>query len=92
MMDLSAPHMNPIYERPIRNLIPNLVYTARGHEVESVMVDGKWIMEDRQILTGDEKETIKEVNQAADRIAGELGKLPWAKELPLVQWTREGYY
>ncbi len=92
VMDLSAPHMNPIYERPIRNLIPNLVYTARGHEVESVMVDGKWIMEDRQILTGDEKETIKEVNQAADRIAGELGKLPWAKELPLVQWTREGYY
>lgn len=92
IIDLSAPHMNPIYEYPIRNLVPNLVYSARGSEIESVIIDGRFVIEDRELLTGNEEHITEEVNEAANRIAGEMGKLAWAKELPLVQWTRDGYY
>lgn len=92
LVDLSEPHMNPLYEAPIRNLIPNLVYTARGHEAESVMIDGRFVMENRRILTAEEEEIIKRVNNGAERIAGKLRELPWAKELPLAKWTREGFY
>ena len=84
--------MNPIYEYPIRNLVPNLVYSARGSEIESVIIDGRFVIEDRELLTGNEEHITEEVNEAANRIAGEMGKLAWARELPLVQWTRDGYY
>lgn len=92
ILDLSEPHMNPIYESPIRNLIPNLVYSARGHEVETVIIDGRVVIENRTLMTGNEKQIIDDVNQAAKRISEEMEQLSWTRELPLAQWTRDGYY
>jgi len=40
---------------PQENLLSHLMYSAQGNEVEHVMIDGKWIMKDKQILTFDEK-------------------------------------
>lgn len=92
IIDLSEPHMNPIYETPIRNLVPNLVYSAQGHEVESVMIDGRFVLENRKLMTGDEKQIIETVQAAAKRISDKMNRLSWTRELPLAQWTREGYY
>ncbi len=92
VIDLSEPHMNPIYMAPIRNLVPNLVYSARGHEVESVMIDGKFVIENRKLLTGDEERIIREVDEAAEQISQKMLQLPWTKDLPLAQWTNDGYY
>lgn len=92
ILDLSGPQMNPIYERPIRNLVPNLVYSTLGNEVESVMIDGTFVIEDRRLLTGDEAEIIGAVNRAAARISEEMEALPWTAGLPLAEWTRDGYY
>ncbi|MCD7909168.1 MAG: amidohydrolase family protein, partial [Clostridium sp.] len=92
ILDLSGPQMNPIYERPIRNLVPNLVYSALGNEVESVMIDGTFVIEDRKLLTGDEAEIIGAVNRAAARISQDMEALSWTAGLPLAQWTRDGYY
>lgn len=91
-IDLSYPHLNPIYDAPIRNLIPNLVYSARGHEVDMVMVDGRIVVEDHKLLTDDESRVVREANAAAKRIAQELAQVPWSKDLPLAKWTTEGYY
>ena len=38
--------MLPVYTYPMRNMVPNLVYSARGSEVSLVAVDGKVIMRD----------------------------------------------
>ena len=84
--------MNPIYTFPIRNLIPNLVYSARGHEVELVMVNGKVVVENHVLLTEDEKTVIQKANQSAERISGELAQNEWSKDLPLARMTSEGYY
>ena len=92
MIDLSYPHLNPIYTAPIRNLVPNLVYSARGHEVELVMVNGKVVVEDHVLLTDDEKSVVAKANAAAKRISGDLAKNEWSADLPLARLTSEGYY
>lgn len=92
VIDLSYPHLNPIYTAPIRNLIPNLVYSARGHEVEMVMVDGKMVVEDHKLLTEDESAVIRRANEAAARISGTLAQHAWSTDLPLARMTSEGYY
>lgn len=92
VIDLSYPHLNPIYTAPIRNLIPNLVYSARGHEVEMVMVDGKVVVEDHKLLTEDESAVIRRANEAAARISSTLGQHGWSADLPLAKMTSEGYY
>lgn len=92
LVDLSEPHMNPIYEYPIRNLIPNLVYSARGHEVETVMIDGRFVIEDRRLLTDDEQKIVEKTQAAARLIADKMAALPWTADLPLAKWTQEGYY
>ena len=36
-----AASISPILTAPVRNLVPNLVYSARGDEVSTVIVDGR---------------------------------------------------
>ncbi|RXJ01322.1 amidohydrolase [Anaerobacillus alkaliphilus] len=65
IVDLQEPSMSPIITAPIRNIVPNLVYSAKGSEVEAVMVDGKFIMRDKEILTISEKEVVEVAQLAA---------------------------
>ncbi|GED68428.1 5-methylthioadenosine/S-adenosylhomocysteine deaminase [Brevibacillus reuszeri] len=69
ILDLEAPTLCPIYTDPIRNIVPNLVYSARGNEVETVLIDGQVIMENRKLLTVDEKEAFRQAQEAADQIS-----------------------
>jgi 5-methylthioadenosine/S-adenosylhomocysteine deaminase len=69
ILDLKTPQTTPILSKPVRNIIPNLVYSARGSEVETVIVDGRIIMEDRKILTTNEKRVLEEAQRAAEKIA-----------------------
>jgi 5-methylthioadenosine/S-adenosylhomocysteine deaminase len=68
IMDLKAPHMVPIITRPVRNVAPNIVYYSRGDEVETVIVNGKSVVEDRRCVTLDEEEVMKKAQEAADEI------------------------
>lgn len=70
VIDLKTPQTTPILSSPAGNIIPNLVYSARGSEVETVIVDGRIIMEDRRILTANEDRVIEEAQRAAQRIVG----------------------
>ena len=92
MIDLSYPHLNPIYTSPVRNLVPNLVYSARGHEVELVMVNGRVIVEDHKLLTDDEQAVVRKANESAARISAELARSKWSCDLPLAKLTSKGYY
>lgn len=92
MVDLQVPHLSPILESPVRNIIPNLVYAARGGEVETVIIDGQFVVEDHKILTVDEHEAVAQANAAAKKLEQRLQKQAWTKDLPLAKWTQEGYY
>ena len=44
------------YPRPLLNPVANLVYSSSGEAVDSVMVDGRFVMRQRKLLTLDEAE------------------------------------
>jgi 5-methylthioadenosine/S-adenosylhomocysteine deaminase len=56
------------------SLIPNLVYSADGADVETVIIDGKIVMEDRVIKTFKEEEVVERAQKTAERL---VSKLPY---------------
>ncbi|MGD0805038.1 MAG: amidohydrolase family protein [Candidatus Bathyarchaeia archaeon] len=68
IMDLKMPHMVPTITSPVRNIAPNIVYYGRGDEVETVIVNGKFVVENRRCVTLDEFEVMKKAQRAADEI------------------------
>jgi 5-methylthioadenosine/S-adenosylhomocysteine deaminase len=60
LVNLDAPHM-----RPLHSLIANLVHSARGADVTDVMVEGRWLMRDRTLLTLDEERILAEAERHA---------------------------
>ncbi len=53
---------------PNNNLIAGLAYSANGSEVETVIIDGKITMENRQVLTMDEEKIYYEINRIISRM------------------------
>ncbi|ABR56238.1 amidohydrolase [Methanococcus aeolicus Nankai-3] len=48
LIDLGAPHM-----RPIHNIKSNIVYSANGNDVDTVIVNGKILMENKKFIFED---------------------------------------
>ncbi len=76
VIDLTQPCLMPVIQAPVRNIVPNLVYSAKGSEVEMVLVDGRVLVEDFRVLTVDEKKVARDAQRAADRVA-EAAKEPF---------------
>jgi 5-methylthioadenosine/S-adenosylhomocysteine deaminase len=53
IVSLDNPHMHPVY-----NHLSSLVYAARASDVETVISDGKILMEKRRMTTIDEEKAI----------------------------------
>ena len=53
---------------PRNNIVSGLVYSSKGSEVESVMINGRMVMEDRQILTFDEDKVFEECENISTRL------------------------
>jgi len=69
LMDLTGVHM-----RPINNIVNNLVYcSSASSDVETVIVDGKIVVEDHKLLTIGEEEAVKEAEEFALRRFAEAG-------------------
>jgi 5-methylthioadenosine/S-adenosylhomocysteine deaminase len=67
ILDLHRPHLTPLY-----NIYSHLVYSAGGSEVDSVIINGKLVMENREILTVDEDQIIDKANKFAEKIKNEV--------------------
>lgn len=67
-IDYMHPSMLPIYTYPMRNMVPNIVYSARGEEVVLSVVNGKIVMKDRKLVNVDEMEYISKMNDCPDDI------------------------
>ena len=63
--------------RPLYNEVQNLVYAATGDSVETVIIDGKIVMEKRKVLTVDEEEVLT-------RLDAEITDLKTRIKAPLV--------
>jgi 5-methylthioadenosine/S-adenosylhomocysteine deaminase len=67
IIGLDRPHLVPLY-----NIYSQLVYSAGGSEVDSVIINGKLVMENRDMLTIDEDEIIDQANNFAKKVKSEL--------------------
>lgn len=59
---------------PLNNPASHLVYSARGCDVDTVIVDGRIIMENRAFRTLDKKEVLKFAQEQALDLLGKAGK------------------
>jgi 5-methylthioadenosine/S-adenosylhomocysteine deaminase len=69
LVNLEQPHMVPVHD-----IIANLVYSGSGSDVDTTIIDGKIVMENRQLRTVKEREVIKEATRTAERILGPIPK------------------
>ena len=53
---------------PDNDVCTNIVYSANGADVDTVMIDGKIIMQNRKMINLDEKEVMKQVKKIAKRL------------------------
>jgi 5-methylthioadenosine/S-adenosylhomocysteine deaminase len=60
LVDLAAPHLHPVHD-----LVANLVHSAKGADVSDVMVNGRWLMRGRELLTLDEDRILFEAERRA---------------------------
>jgi 5-methylthioadenosine/S-adenosylhomocysteine deaminase len=68
IIDLNRPHLTPMY-----NAYSHLVYTVKGDDVKTALINGKVVMEDRKLLTIDEHDVMDRVNQISKRVRKSLG-------------------
>jgi len=66
--DLILINLNQAHLFPRHNLVAHLVYAAQGHDVDTVIIDGKVVMEHRKILTVDEELVRAEVEKRIPRL------------------------
>ncbi|MCD6352942.1 MAG: amidohydrolase [Proteobacteria bacterium] len=67
ILDLKQPHLTPVY-----NYYSHLVYSASGHDVITVLINGKVIMHNRKVVTVNEKETLAAVEEIGKEIKKEM--------------------
>ena len=90
LVDLSAPNLTPALDTPIRTIVPNLVYAGSGHEVKTVMVAGKILMRNRQVLTMDEAEVQAEAQRQAEAVSQRVAADPVHKKMALLASMEAG--
>ena len=65
VVDLQKPHLQPIHD-----LVSNLVYCGKASDVDTVMVDGRIVVENRRVAGVDLPKLYADVAAAVERITG----------------------
>jgi 5-methylthioadenosine/S-adenosylhomocysteine deaminase len=68
LVDMRRPHLRPLITTPKSNVVFNLVYYATGADVDTVIIDGKVVMEGREVSTMDEDEVLNRLQSHAQRL------------------------
>jgi 5-methylthioadenosine/S-adenosylhomocysteine deaminase len=68
IVDISPLHNTPRFHRDEVNIYSQLVYAAKSSDVRSVMVNGRWLMRDRELTTIDYSNLILQADDYAHKI------------------------
>jgi 5-methylthioadenosine/S-adenosylhomocysteine deaminase len=71
LLDLDRPHLTPMFD-----IYAHLVYAIGRDDVRSVMIDGDWVMRDRELTTLDEPRVLADARELGRRIEEHAGRLP----------------
>ena len=92
VLELDLVHNVPHFDLSPDNVYSQIVYASKAHDVRDVLIDGRWVMRGRELLTLDEAR----VRQEAQRIATHVGAFLARREQSLLdklvalgtlQWT-----
>jgi 5-methylthioadenosine/S-adenosylhomocysteine deaminase len=68
LVDISPLHNSPRFRRDPDNAYAQIVYASKSTDVTDVMVNGKWLLRGRQLLTLNEQELLANAADVAKRI------------------------
>jgi len=71
LIDYWKPHLVPML-----NPVTHIVYAAQGQDVDTVIIDGKIIMQNRKILTVDEEKILEEAEKRGFNVIKRAGIKP----------------
>jgi cytosine/adenosine deaminase-related metal-dependent hydrolase len=76
--DLLVWESESLFMAPVRDPIRNIVYSAQAEDLESVMIDGTWVMRDRTIPGLQPRDLARGVQQGAEAMWAGIAKGDWA--------------
>ncbi len=68
LVDVTALHNSPRFERDPNATYAQVVYAAKATDVTDVMINGKWVMRRRKLLTLNEEELLQQSQEYARKI------------------------
>ena len=68
LVDVSPLHNSPSFQRSRDNAYAQIVYASKSTDVSDVMVNGKWLMREHQLLTVREEELLTQAAEIAKKI------------------------
>ncbi len=68
LVDITPLHNSPSFKRSADNAYAQIVYAGKSRDVSDVMVNGKWLMRDHELLTLNEEELLAQAAEIAQKI------------------------
>ncbi|MQC25999.1 MAG: amidohydrolase [Chloroflexi bacterium] len=68
LVDIKTLHNTPRFERATNGVYAQMVYAAKSTDVSDVMVNGEWLMRDRQLSTVDESDLLAQASEFAKQV------------------------
>ena len=90
LVDLTEPNLMPMLEAPVRTIVPNLVYAGTGREVRMVVVDGRVLVRNGQVLTMDAEAIVHEAQNQAVLVAERVADDPVHTSMALLDAMEAG--
>ena len=66
--DLAVVRLDRLHATPVEDVVSAVVYSAQPDDVDTVFIDGEFVLRDRKLLTLDEKETISLARSEAEKL------------------------
>ncbi|MCP4760586.1 MAG: amidohydrolase family protein [archaeon] len=93
-INLRHPNLTPIVigkSSPFKNIIPNLIYSSTGSEIDEVIISGEPIMINGEFLNINEHEILGEANERAQEIVNKSAE-DWKKTgSKMVEYSKKGF-
>jgi 5-methylthioadenosine/S-adenosylhomocysteine deaminase len=68
LIDMDKPHLTPCWDP-----VSTVAYSAHGSDVDTVVIDGRIVMQGRKVLTLDEEVVVEEARRRAPEVARRAG-------------------
>jgi len=80
LLDTKSQMFTPLMPENADHLYSHLVFAANGSCVDTTIIDGKIVMENRQLTTVDEQKVLREANEAFRRVLDRMVVTPSAAQ------------